>query len=293
MIPTLLLFFLLMIMDFNVIAIKTGYFKPYEGYSNLVREISSCCEDDDIIFISETPISTIEGNLVDESGFTPGFLAVLITEFWCRYLWGYILCPLFGYGRRTTLNLRNMPVEARKHKEFILERYGLKHALQPTAEAGVDLSNVPGSCVSLLPDNPCESARIIKKLIFDECGKSVDVVIIDTDPTYSFLGRYYTTLPLSIEGIHNDTGVFGYVVRIFSKRIGATVLASTADMNLKELFMLANLCEDCQRNESDNFFETVYNMKDTFKTGFDEISVEMLEGVEHVPAVIIRKPNYL
>ena len=58
-----------------------------------------------------------------------------------------------------------MPKEAYKHKAFILKRYGLKHALQPTAEAGVDLSNVPGNYVSLLPNTPKQSANKLKELI--------------------------------------------------------------------------------------------------------------------------------
>lgn len=278
-------------MNIECIPIKTCYFKPNEGYDNLVNSISSSCENGDIVFISETPISTIEGNLVDESKYDYGFISLLITEFWCRYLWGHILCPLLGYDERTIHNLRSMPVQARFHKEFILKKYGLKHALQPTAEAGVDLSNVPGSFVSLLPDNPVESAYKIKQLVFENCEYNVDVVIIDTDPTYKFLGKYFTTLPISLEGICNNTGVYGYLLRAFSRKVGATPLASTVSMDLEELIDLANMCENCQRENSPDFFETVYNMKDKFSIAFDEVTVEMLSGVEHIPIVLIRKKD--
>lgn len=269
--------------------VKSKYFKPSEGYDNLVNSIVSVCEDNDVVFISETPVSTIEGNLVDESHYEYGIISYLITEIWCRYLWGYVFGPLFGVSKRTVNNLKHMPLEARNHKEFIYRKYGLKYALQPTAEAGVDLSNVPGTFVSLLPENPDNSAWKIKKNVFNQSGKNVEIIIMDTDPTYKLGNTYFTTLPKSLAGISNDTGVFGYLLRFFSKKVGATILASTADIDLEELITLANCCEDCQRRNSENFFETVYNMKESFDTGYDNVDTEMLSSVCHIPAVIVRK----
>ncbi len=270
-------------------AIESNYLKPHEGYHGLVDNIISACQNGDYVFISETPISTIEGNLVDESEYDCGIVSFLVTELWCRYLWGYILCPLLGYSKRTIKNLRQMPKEARNHKEFILRRYGLKHALQPTAEAGVDLSNVPGNYVSLLPENPVKSAYTIKKLIKEQSGKNVEIIIMDTDPTYKFRNTYFTTLPKSVPEIKNDTGIFGYILRAFSNKMGVTPLASTVNMDINELIHMANLAEECQRNNSINFFETIYNMQETFNTGYDGVSVEMLDSVKHIPAVIVHK----
>ena len=267
--------------------VESNYFKANEGYSRLIDLLTDKCHDGDYVFISETPISTIEGNLIDESDFDSGIISFLITELWCRYLWGYILCPLLGYDERTIKNLRRMPKEARKHKAFILKRYGLKHALQPTAEAGVDLSNVPGNYVSLLPENPEESAFKIRDMIRKKSDKNVEIIIIDTDPTYKFKNTYFTTLPKSIKGITNDTGIFGYVLRAFAKKVGATPLATTVDMNIEELIHMANLAEECQKNNSTNFFETIYNMQETFNTKYDEITVEMLDSINHIPAIII------
>ena len=269
--------------------IKSNYFKANEGYSELINILISNCQDGDYIFISETPISTIEGNLIDESEFNSGIISFLITELWSRYLWGYFLCPLLEYDERTIRNLRKMPKEARKHKAFILKKYGLKHALQPTAEAGVDLSNVPGNYVSLLPENPEKSALKIKNMIKKKSNKNVEIIIIDTDTTYKIKNTYFTTLPQSIKGIKNDTGIFGYVLRAFTKKVGATPLATTVDMNIEELIHMANLAEECQKNNSTNFFETIYNMQETFNTKYDEITVEMLDSVDHIPAIIIHK----
>ncbi len=274
-------------MNFYCKPIKSNYLKPNEGYSNLVNNITDNCMDGDYIFISETPISTIEGNLIDESKYESGIASFLITELWCKYLWGYFLCPLLGYSERTTKNLRKMPKEARNHKAFILKEYGLKHALQPTAEAGVDLSNVPGNYVSLLPDNPEKSAYTIKKMVEEKSGKNVEIIIIDTDPTYKFRNTYFTTLPKSIPEIRNNTGIFGFVLRAFTKKIGATPLAATFKIDVEELINMANIAEKCQRDNSSDFFETVYNMQETFNSEINEINVDMLNSIEHIPAVII------
>ncbi len=278
----------------NVIPIRTRYLKPNEGYELLVNSIvNNKIDNGDFIVISETPISTIEGNLVDESKYETSLSSIVIAEIWCKLIWGYILCPILGYSKRTTTNLRRMPKQARNHKEFILREYGLKHALQPTAEAGVDLSNVPGNYVSLLPENPLNSAKTIKKLVYEKSQIDVEVIIIDTDPTYLIRKTLFTTLPKSVKGIKNDTGIYGYILRAFGKKIGATPLASTINLDIPELIELANIAETSQRENSTDFFETIYNMKELFDVECSEVSIEMLDKITHIPAILIKKDNYL
>lgn len=275
-------------MNYIGIPVECDYILPDEGYGRLVDALSLVVEDGDLVVISETPISTMEGNLVDESEYDYSLLSWIICELWCRLVWGYLFSP-FGYDKRTISNLRKMPVEAHSHKEFILRRYGLKHALMPSGEAGVDLSNVPGNYVSLLPENPKRSAFRIRDLIEEACGVCVDVMIIDTDATFCIFGKLFTCIPLSVDGIVNDMGIYGYILRFFSKRVGSTPLASTCDKNVLSLIEIANIAEECQKNASDDYFETVYNMTDTFNVDIDKVSVEMLKKVRHMPAVIIRR----
>lgn len=274
-------------MDYCSIPVRCDYIRAGEGYDKLIDAIGCLVEDGDIVVVSETPVSIIEGNVVDESNFCYGIVSLFITEFWCRFLWGYVFA-VFNYNSRTIANLRRMPVEARCHKEFILREYGFKHALMPSGEAGVDLSNVPDSFVSLLPENPLGSAYVIRDLLFDRFGVDVDVLIIDTDPTYEFCGKLFTSIPKSVEGIVNDTGVYGYFLRFFSKYAGATPLASTFDKNASTLINLANIAEECQENSLTYFFETIYNMTDRFGAEYNEISYDMLEEIKHTPAVLIR-----
>lgn len=269
------------------IPIKTEYIKPNEGYAKLVNLISTKCIDGDIIIVSETPISTAEGNLIDESKYNHGILAYLLCDIWSKYLWGYVLAPILGYKKRTIQNLRRMPKKARAHKQLIYEKYGLKHALQPTSEAGVDLSNVPGEYVSPLPENPDRSAKKLKEEIYKKSNKNVDVIIIDTDPTYEFKGKLFTTLPKALAEIKTDMGIYGYLMQIVSKKRGATILATTQnEYDIDKLIEMANIAEDVQRNASDNFFETIYNMQDEFNT--DKITEDMLLKVTHIPAIILR-----
>ena len=117
----------------------------------LLLKCSRIFQDGDFLVISETPISVSQGRLVDESKFKASILSFLLADVWSKYIWGYLLGPMFRIKSRTIQNLRKLPPEARIHKRVILEYYGLKHALKPASEAGVDLSNVPGQWFPYYP----------------------------------------------------------------------------------------------------------------------------------------------
>ncbi|RAP49779.1 MAG: hypothetical protein BZ133_07000 [Methanosphaera sp. SHI613] len=275
-------------MRYESIPITTDYIEANEGYSKLINQIIKYCDDGDYVVISETPISTAEGNLVDESEFNPGLIAFFLCEIWSKYLFGYVISPLIRDKKRTVNNLRHMPVEARNHKEFIYRRYGMKYALMPTSEAGVDLSNVTKQYVSPLPDNPDNSAFRIKRMIYESSKKDVHVMIIDTDACYELLGHKYTLLPKSIKCIKNSTGIYGYLLKSVSKKLGPTILASTIDEKCDKLISIASICEEVQLKSSDDFFDTVYSMQEKFNTGNIQITTEMLHEIKHIPAVILR-----
>jgi len=96
---------------------------------------------------------------------------------------------------------KKLPKEARNHKQLILDYYGLKHALKPASEAGVDLSNVPGTSVCLLPEDPEGVVADISSKIRSHYRKDVTVMIVDTDVTYQFRGTKLTSIPLAMPGI--------------------------------------------------------------------------------------------
>jgi len=272
---------------YTAIPVKTDYIKPGESYNIIIERAKDLLEDGDFLVISETPISISQGMIVDEAEFEPTILSSILADVWSKYIWGYILGPIFRIKRRTIENLRKLPPEARTHKKVILDYYGLKHALKPASEAGVDLSNVPGTFVSLLPDKPGRVALDIARKIFKDPGRDVTVMIIDTDASYEFAGRKFTSLPIAVDGIKCDLGIWGYILGRFGRIIGPTPLGISKSHDINETLKIAQTAEDYhKKNEMD--IETVYDMKNMFDGDINGVTIEMLNSVEHTPAVIVR-----
>lgn len=267
---------------------KTGYIRPNEGLDELIDKAGPIVEDGDYLVVSETPVAISQGRIVDESQYKPSFLAFLLADVWSKYIWGYLLGPLLGVKKRTIRNLRRLPREARAHKEVVLRYYGIKHALKPGSEAGIDLSNLPGALVALLPEDPGSVSEHIAKSLEDKYGKDVIVIIIDTDATYKLMGYYFTPLPCAINGIKSDTGFWGYLFGRFSDTILPTPIAASRRISIDTIFKVAKIAEDYHKNR-DEHIETVYDMEKIFKEEKDRISIKSLESIEHVPAVIIRE----
>lgn len=270
--------------DYIVIPIETGYIKPNDDLNCIIEPAKELMEDGDYLVIAETPISVSQGRLIDEADYSPSLTAKFLTVIWSKYLWGYILGPVLGIKSRTIKNLRKLPKETYAHKEVVLQLYGLKHALKPASEAGIDLSNAPGTCVSLLPENPEKVACEIKNSI----GKDVCVMIIDTDATYMKNGKYFTGLPIAIEGIDADNGFFGYLKGQLSENMGSTPLGCSEKMSVETALEIANIAEDYQKSLSTEM-KTIHSVKAVLGSEIDEVTIEDLDSITHTPAVIIRK----
>ena len=270
--------------DYIVIPIETGYIKPNDKLDVIINPARELMKDGDYLVIAETPISVSQNRLVDESKYSPSLTAKFLTTVWSKYIWGYILGPILGIKKRTIKNLRKLPPETKAHKEVVLQLYGLKHALKPASEAGIDLSNAPGTFVSLLPENPEKVACDIK----NEIGKDICVMIIDTDATYMKNGKYFTGLPIAIEGIETDKGFFGYLKGQLSENMGSTPLGCSEKMSVEHALKMANIAEDYQKSLSTEM-KTIHSVKAVLGTEIDEVTVEALDSITHTPAVIIRK----
>lgn len=270
--------------EYIVIPIETGYIKPNENLDCIINPARELMKDGDYLIIAETPISVSQNRLVDESEYTPSLTAKFLTVFWSKYLWGYVLGPLLGIKKRTIKNLRKLPKETEAHKEVVLQLYGLKHALKPASEAGIDLSNAPGTCVSLLPENPERVAKEIR----NEIGKDVCVMIIDTDATYMKNGKYFTGLPIAIDGIDADNGFFGYLKGQLSENMGSTPLGCSESMDVENALEIANVAEDYQKSLSTEM-KTIHSVKAVLGSEIDEVTIEDLDSITHTPAVIIRR----
>ena len=272
--------------DYVVIPIETGYIKPNDSLDAIIEPAKMLMRDGDYLVIAETPISVSQNRLVDESLYTPSLTAKFLTVVWSKYLWGYVFGPLLKIKERTIKNLRKLPKETEAHKEVVLQLYGLKHALKPASEAGIDLSNAPGTFVSLLPENPEKVAKEMK----EEIGKDVCVMIIDTDATYMKNGKYFTGLPIAIDGIDADNGFFGYVKGQLSENMGSTPLGCSESMDVETALKMANIAEDYQKSLSTEM-KTIHSVKEVLGSEIDEVTIEDLDSITHTPAVIIRKIN--
>ncbi len=270
--------------DYIVIPIETGYIKPNENLNSIINPAKEIMEDGDYLVIAETPVSVSQGRLVDESRYSPSLEAKFLTTVWSKYLWGYVFGPILGIKKRTIKNLRRLPKETYAHKEVVLQLYGLKHALKPASEAGIDLSNAPGSCVSLLPENPQKVAKQLKA----EIGKNVCVMIIDTDATYKKNGKYFTGLPIAIDGIEANKGVIGYVKGQLGENMGSTPLGCSENISVEEGLKIANIAEDYQKSLATEM-STIHSVKSVLGTDESSVTIEALDSITHTPAVIIRK----
>ena len=270
--------------DYVVIPIETGYIKPNDSLDCIIEPARRLMKGGDYLVIAETPISVSQNRLVDEADYAPSLTAKFLTIVWSKYLWGYVFGPLLGIKKRTIKNLRKLPKQTEAHKEVVLQLYGLKHALKPASEAGIDLSNAPGTCVSLLPENPEGVARQIQK----DIGKDVCVMIIDTDATYMKNGRYFTGLPIAIDGIDADKGFFGYVKGQLCENMGSTPLGCSEEIDVETALEIANIAEDYQKSLSTEM-KTIHSVKAVLGSEIDEVTIEDLDSITHTPAVIIRK----
>ncbi len=270
--------------DYMVIPIETGYIKPNEDLSSIIAPACELMEDGDYLVIAETPVSISQGRLIDESEYTPSLTAKFLTTVWSKYLWGYVFGPILKIKKRTIKNLRRLPDETKAHKEVVLQLYGLKHALKPASEAGIDLSNAPGTFVSLLPEDPEKVACEIKA----EIGKNVCVMSIDTDATYMKNGKYFTGLPIAIDGIESDKGFFGYAKGQLSENMGSPPLGCSEKMSVEHALKIANIAEDYQKSLSTEM-KTIHSVKKVLGTSETGVTIEALDSITHTPAVIIRK----
>ncbi|ABO36041.1 protein of unknown function DUF129 [Methanococcus maripaludis C5] len=287
-------------MEITATPIRTRYIDRNEDFvsesiNSLKKEIKQGFEikNGDFLVVSEKFIATSENNFVDESLADPKFWAYF-TYYLSKYGWGYILGPLLGTRGDRVKNLRKMPKkETLKHKQIVIENLGLIYALKPASEGGIDLTNVPGTYASLLPENPEHSAKKLHKKIKEELNLDLTVMVIDTDATYRFFNWYVTALPIAIDGIISKIGVLGYLLGKFGKRLnqgglcGATPLAIVGNENykkyhLKTLLYIANLSDTSQVP----YTKSIHDLMKKYNTF--EITVDVLKEMEHSPLVVVK-----
>ena len=274
---------------YKAVAIETQYWKPRDNYiKQIIQAIKNLVEEGDIITISEKAVSTATGNLVDEKKVKPTMLAYFIAKHWMRNVWPHILGPICHLRQKTIEQLHSYPIEeGSRHKQLALDRGGFLQALMFGSEASIDGSNIPYSYVSLPLENAWEIAREIKNQIETELRKTVTVVVVDTDKTYSILGFHFTPHPKPIKGIQSVGGVLAYVAgRSLKLKKRATPLAVVGiQYSTEEAIEIAKIANRARGSGSG---KTVWDMAQKFNVNLTDVSWKMLRTVKHHPIVIIR-----
>jgi len=176
-------------------------------------------QDGDILVVTHVIVSRAEGNVVNLDDVTPSDFAKNLAS---------------QYGRDPAL----IEVVLKESKSIV--RMGEGHIIAETkhgficANAGVDKSNVPGERnVALLPRNPDESARRIRRRIKELTGNDVAVIISDTHGRALRRGEINVAIGIAgmkpIRDRRNETDLFGYTLKVKQTAI-ADELCSAAEL---------------------------------------------------------------
>lgn len=274
---------------YKAVAVETAYWKPGDDYTTqIIKAIKNIVKNGDIVTVSEKAVSTALGNLVDEKTVEPSKLARVISKYWMRIVWPYVLGPVCHLRQKTIKVLRSYPIEeGSRHKQLSLQQRGLLQALMHGSEGGIDGSNLPKSYVCLPLENGQNIADKLRLRIDSELGKKVTTVIVDTDKTYSFRAFHFTPRPKALKGIHSCGGVITYVIgrSLKSKKRATPLAVSGKQMTTREAIEIAKIAN---RTRGAGAGRTVWDMAKTFNVELTDVTWRMLDSVKHRPIVIIR-----
>ena len=171
-------------MQLQVIPVKIS--KEVGSDDDLVDLILESFElnDGDILVFSQKIISKNEGRILSLSSVNPSLLASGIAS---------------SYGKDPRL----VELILSESKRIVRMKNGViivetKHGFV-CANAGIDESNVEDGYATLLPDNPDQSANLLKDRIKQKTGKQIAVIISDTFGRPFRLGQ--TDVAIGISGL--------------------------------------------------------------------------------------------
>ncbi len=243
--------------------------------------------DNDVIVISEKALATASGRICDESKYQPYFLAKFLAFFWMRIVWGYFLAPFSRMSKTNISRLRRYPFkEGSCHKQVTLHYAGFLQSLRHGSEGGIDVTNLPYtySCIPFM--DPELIALNIRRYIKKILDKNIDVMISDSDKSYSFFNFHISTRKSHLKGIH-CFGIMAFILgRFFKLKPRSTPIAFTRkERNPEKALRLAALSN---RSRGDGAGRTIWDIAERFKVDITGVTWNMLENMPHYPVVIVR-----
>jgi F420-0:gamma-glutamyl ligase-like protein len=275
---------------YHALALTTKYWRPKTDYlREVVAAVDGKVSDGDFVVVSEKALSTAQGNIVDESIFNPTLTARFLAKSWMPFVWGYFLGVACHFGQRLLRRIREYPAETGgRHKQVTLQYAGFGQALMFGSEGGIDGSNLPYSLVSLPLQDSSAAAEALRQQILQTLDKTVSVLIVDTDKTYSFRNYHFTPRPKPMDGISAHGGLVAYVIgRMFKLRRRPTPLAVAGlPLHAEDALTIANVAD---RARGPGSGATVWDMAARFKVSATGVTWDMLAQLKHKPIVIVRK----
>jgi len=210
------------------------------NFVDLILE-SSEINDGDILVFSQKIVSKNEGRMLSLSSVNPSLLANGIAS---------------SYGKDPRL----VELILSESKRIVRMENGIiivetKHGFI-CANAGIDESNVQDGYATLLPDNPDQSANLLKNRIEQKTGKNTAVIISDTFGRPFRLGQ--TNVAIGIAGIepildyNGKPDTFGRIMQVTAIAVADEICsASELVMGKVEKFPIAII-----RNYDFNFSDT-------------------------------------
>lgn len=278
-------------MRIRVLSVKSAYWRPGTAYQRLLSNmIKDYVKDGDFVVISEKAIATALGNLVDESKVKASTLARLLTRFWIRFVWGYLLGALARMSLKNIQRLRRYPLEeGARHKQLCLRTVGFLHALKHWSEGGIDVSNLPGSMAMV----PLTEGEVIAKTLKDEIqrtlGKRVVVMIVDSDKTFTFRNVHFASRRTSVKGIINIGPLAFILGRALKLRARSTPIAISEKVSTR---LALNVAAVANKARGSGVGRTVWDASARFNVPVTQLTWEMLESNIHRPVTLVRlRPN--
>lgn len=275
-------------MRIRTLPLRTKYWKPGTPLLNeIIKILKGRIRDDDFIVISEKAVCTSLGSIVDESKVKAGRVGYLLAKYWMRIIWGYFLGYVARLDLKNIQRIRRYPIqEGAAHKEVSLRSVGLYESLKNWSEGGIDTSNLPYHLSSLPLKNPKEIVSQIEREVFLKLGCRINIILGDSDKTFSFRTFHFSTRKSHTQNIHNF-GVFGFIAgRLLRCRPRSTPIAYIG--RWVGVNFLLNLTAHANKARGFGAGRTVWDMAERFGSSITEVTWEMLESVDHYPVVIIR-----
>ena len=189
--------------------------EPDDDLVDLILE-SSEVNDGDILVFSQKIVSKNEGRILSLSSVNPSLLANGIAS---SYGKDPRLVELILSESKRIVRMENGIIIVETRHGFVC------------ANAGIDESNVQDGYATLLPDNPDQSANLLKGKIEQKTGKNIAVIISDTFGRPFRLGQ--TNVAIGIAGLepvldyNGKPDTFGKIMQVTAIAIADEICSAS------------------------------------------------------------------